>query len=228
VRLLIVEDEPEISAFIVQAVRQAGFAADAAADGERALALAEEGVYDAFVIDLGLPDMDGLSVIDGLRGRGVRAPVLILSARRSVEDRVRGLEQGGDDYLPKPFAVAELIARIRALLRRRGDPSAEAATIRVADLEIDRIRHEARRAGQPLSLSHREFQLLAYLAANAGRVLTRSMILDHVWQMRFDPQTNVVDVHVHRLRGKVDRDFDTPLIHTVRAVGYVLKVPSAS
>jgi len=227
VRLLIVEDEPEISDFIVQAVQEAGFAADAARDGQSALALAEEGVYDAFVIDLGLPDMDGLSVIDGLRGRGVQAPVLILSARRTVEDRVRGLEQGGDDYLPKPFAVAELIARLRALLRRRGDPSAEATTICVGDLEIDRVRHEARRAGKPLSLSHREFQLLAYLAANAGRVLTRSMILDHVWQMRFDPQTNVVDVHVHRLRGKVDRGFDTPLIHTVRAVGYVLEPPSA-
>jgi two-component system copper resistance phosphate regulon response regulator CusR len=227
VRLLIVEDEPEISAFIVQAVQEAGFAADAAGDGQSALALAEEGVYDAFVVDLGLPDMDGLSVIDGLRARGVRAPVLILSARRTVADRVRGLEQGGDDYLPKPFAVAELIARLRALLRRSGDPSGEATTIRVADLEIDLVRHEARRGGKPLALSHRELQLLAYLAANAGRVLTRSMILDHVWQMRFDPQTNVVDVHVHRLRGKVDRGFDPPLIHTVRAVGYVLEPPSA-
>ena len=224
-RLLIVEDEPEISAFILQAVREAGFAADAAKDGQSALALAEEGVYDAFVVDLGLPDLDGLEVIDGLRGRGVRAPVLILSARRSVEDRVRGLEQGGDDYLPKPFAVAELIARLRALLRRASGPAREATTIRVADLEIDLVRHDARRAGKPLSLSHRELQILAYLASNAGRVLTRSMILDHVWQMRFDPQTNVVDVHVHRLRGKVDRGFDVPLIHTVRAVGYVLEVP---
>jgi len=223
VRLLIVEDEPEISAFIVQAVQEAGFAADAAKDGGSALSLAEEGVYDAFVVDLGLPDMDGLQVIEGLRGRGVRAPVLILSARRSVEDRVRGLEQGGDDYLPKPFAVAELIARLRALLRRATGTAHEATAFRVADLEIDLVRHEARRAGRVLSLSHREFQLLAYLASNAGRVLTRSMILDHVWQMRFEPQTNVVDVHVHRLRGKVDRGFDVPLIHTVRAVGYVLE-----
>ena len=222
-RLLVVEDDRAIRDFVAQALGEAGFAVDVAADAATALELAVEGVHDALVVDLGLPDRDGLELIEGLRGRGVSAPVLILSARRSVEDRVRGLEQGGDDYLPKPFAVAELIARVRALLRRAAGPAAEATTLSVADLELDLVRHEARRGGTLLNLSPREFQILAYLAANAGRVLTRAMILDHVWQMRFDPQTNVVDVHVHRLRGKVDRGGRPPLLQTVRGVGYVLR-----
>ena len=224
-RLLVVEDDAEIRAFVGRALREAGFAVDVAADAGSALDLATEGVHDALIVDLGLPDGDGLELIRGLRGRGVAAPVLILSARRSVEERVRGLEQGGDDYLPKPFAVAELIARVRALLRRAAGTPAEATRLVVADLEIDLVRHAARRGGEPLSLSPREFEILAYLAANAGRVLTRSMILDHVWQMRFDPQTNVVDVHVHRLRSKVDREPHPPLLHTVRGVGYVLRPP---
>ncbi len=224
-RVLIVDDDRKIREFLEQALREAGFAADGASDGASALATAVEGPYDALVVDLGLPDMDGLELIDALRRRGVAAPVLILSARRSVEDRVQGLEGGGDDYLPKPFAVAELLARLRALLRRAGGRGgdAEATALRVADLEIDLLRHEARRCGERLPLSPREFQLLEYLARNPGRVLTRTMILDHVWQMRFDPGTNVVDVHIHRLRAKVDRDGWPPLIHTVRAVGYVLR-----
>ncbi len=224
-RTLIVEDDHKIREFLEQALHEAGFAVDGVSDGSSALVAAVEGPYDAVIIDLGLPDIDGLELIDALRRRGVDAPVLILSARRSVEDRVQGLESGGDDYLPKPFAVAELVARLRALMRRSGQRGAEAETtaIRVADLEIDLLRHEARRRGERLPLSPREFQLLEYLARNPGRVLTRTMILDHVWQMRFDPSTNVVDVHIHRLRAKVDRDAWPPLIHTVRAVGYVLR-----
>jgi two-component system copper resistance phosphate regulon response regulator CusR len=224
-RVLIVEDDRKIREFLEQSLREAGFAADGVSDAASALASAVEGPYDVMVVDLGLPDMDGLDLIDGLRRRGVDTPVLILSARRSVDDRVRGLERGGDDYLPKPFAVAELLARLRALIRRsaaRGT-DAEATAIRVADLEIDLLRHESRRRGELLPLSPREFQLLEYLARNPGRVLTRTMILDHVWQMRFDPSTNVVDVHIHRLRAKVDREGWPPLIHTVRAVGYVLR-----
>ncbi len=225
-RVLIVEDDPHIRGFVAQALQQAGFATDAVADGSGALAAALEGVHDLAIVDLGLPDVDGMELIDELRRRGFGAPLLILSARRSVEDRVRGLEGGGDDYLPKPFAVAELLARARALLRRPA-PRSPSPGLRVADLELDPLRHQARRGGELLPLSPREFLLLAYLAENAGRVLTRSMILDHVWQMRFDPGTNVVDVHIHRLRAKVDRAFTEPLIHTVRGVGYVMRAGDA-
>jgi two-component system copper resistance phosphate regulon response regulator CusR len=222
-RALIVDDEPQIRSFVQQALIEAGLAADTVGDGRSALELAVEKVYDVYIVDLGLPDIDGLMLIDELRGRGVQAPMLILSARRSVEERVQGLERGGDDYLPKPFAVAELVARVRALLRRRGPAEGLPTVLRLSDLELDLVRHQASRGGRPLPLTEREFRLLEYLASNAGRVLTRTMILDHVWQMRFDPATNVVDVHIHRLRGKVDKDFDPPLIHTVRAVGYVLR-----
>jgi DNA-binding response OmpR family regulator len=222
-RILLVEDDPPIRDFVVQALREEGFAVDAAVDARSARAAAVENVYDALIVDLGLPDGDGLDLIAELRSCGVRAPLLILSARRSVEDRVRGLERGGDDYLPKPFAVVELVARLRALLRRAAGPVAEAMEIRVADLRLDLRRHQAWRGDQPLPLSPREFRLLEYLASNRDRVLTRTMILDHVWQMRFDPGTNVVDVHIHRLRAKVDRPASAPLIHTVRGVGYVLR-----
>lgn len=221
-RALVIEDDADIRGFVVRALSEAGFAVDGAASAGEALQLAVDGAHDVFVVDLGLPDMSGLELIGGLRARGADAPVLILSARRSVADRVYGLEHGGDDYLPKPFAVAELVARVRALLRRRSAAAEDAGRLRVADLELDLLEHRASRGGRPLDLSPREFQLLSYLASNAGRVLTRTMILDHVWRMRFDPGTNVVDVHIHRLRGKVDRGA-TPLIHTVRAVGYVLR-----
>ena len=174
-------------------------------------------------MDVVLPGMDGLEFIEQCRGRGVSAPVLILSARRTVDDRVRGLQRGGDDYLTKPFAFAELLARLEALLRRAAPPGAEPSRLGVGDLEIDLLRHEARRGTRTLALSQREFTLLEYLCRNAGRVVTRTMILDHVWQMRFDPATNVVDVHIHRLREKVDRDTEPKLIQTIRGVGYVLK-----
>jgi len=174
-------------------------------------------------VDLGLPDQDGISLILRLRQLGVKAPVLILSARRSVDDRVRGLEQGGDDYLTKPFALAELLARLRNLLKRNSPAIGETTRLRVLDLELDLLRREASRGGQVLQLTQQEFILLEYLCRNAGRVVTRSMILDKVWGMRIQPDTNVVDVHIYRLRGKVDGLGQQPLIRTMRGVGYVLK-----
>jgi len=195
----------------------------AASDGKTAELLAIDGVFDILVVDLGLPDMDGISLILKLRQLGVRAPVLILSARRSVDDRVRGLEQGGDDYLTKPFALAELLARMRNLLKRNSPTGNEATKLRVLDLELDLLRREATRSGQVLQLTSQEFVLLEYLCRNAGRVVTRSMILDKVWGMRIQPDTNVVDVHIYRLRGKVDGKGQQPLIRTLRGVGYVLK-----
>ena len=175
------------------------------------------------IVDLGLPDQDGISLILRLRRLGVDAPVLILSARRSVDDRVRGLEQGGDDYLTKPFALAELLARLRNLLKRRTSVHSEATQLRVLDLELDLLRREAVRGGETLNLTPQEFVLLEYLCRNAGRVVTRSMILDQVWGMRIQPDTNVVDVHIYRLRGKVDAEGRRPLIKTLRGVGYVLR-----
>jgi two-component system copper resistance phosphate regulon response regulator CusR len=196
---------------------------DVATTGAEAEAFAVGRAHDAVILDLGLPDVDGLDLLARLRARDVSAPFLILSARRSVEQRVLGLEQGGDDYLTKPFALTELLARLRALLRRTSQGKSEAARLQVADLELDLIRREARRGPRELQLSPQEFILLAYLCRNEGRAVTRTMILDHVWKMRFDPETNVVDVHIHRLRVKLDREADRPLIHTVRGIGYVLK-----
>ena len=175
------------------------------------------------MVDLTLPDMDGLELIQRLRSQGVSSPVLILSARRSVDERVLGLEKGGDDYMTKPFAVAELQARLRALLRRSTPGQAETTKLRVGDLEIDLIRREARRGGAELQLTQQEFALLEYLCRNAGRVVTRAMVLDHVWKMRIDTSTNIVDVHIHRLRNKVDREAERPLIRTIRGVGYLLR-----
>ncbi|MGB9147229.1 MAG: response regulator transcription factor [Acidobacteriaceae bacterium] len=222
-RLLVVEDDNTIREFLTRALVESGFGVDASSQGSHAERMALEGVHDALIIDLTLPDMDGLELIQRLRAQGVIAPVLILSARRSVDERVLGLERGGDDYMTKPFAVAELLARIRALLRRSTPTQAETTRLRVGDLEIDLIRREARRAGAEIQLTQQEFALLEYLCRNAGRVVTRAMVLDHVWKMRIDTSTNIVDVHIHRLRGKVDRDSHQPLIRTIRGVGYVLK-----
>ena len=222
-RILLVEDEHDIQSFLLRSLEEAGYQVDAAADGKAAEGLAQENVYDALIVDLGLPDQDGITLILRLRQIGVAAPVLILSARRSVDDRVRGLEQGGDDYLTKPFALAELLARLRNLIKRNAPAGTEAAKVRVLDLELDLLRREATRAGQVLQLTQQEFVLLEYLCRNAGRVVTRSMILDKVWGMRIQPDTNVVDVHVYRLRGKVDGKGQQPLIRTMRGVGYVLK-----
>lgn len=222
-RLLLVEDEYDIQNFLRNSLTEAGYQVDAASTGKKAESLAQENAYDILIVDLGLPDIDGINLILRMRQIGVSAPVLILSARRSVDDRVRGLEQGGDDYLTKPFSLAELLARLRNLLKRNAPAGNESTRLRVQDLELDLLRREATRAGQVLQLTPQEFVLLEYLCRNAGRVVTRSMILDKVWGMRIHPDTNVVDVHIYRLRGKVDIKGLQPLIKTLRGVGYVLK-----
>ena len=222
-RLLLVEDEPEIQSFLHQPLANAGYEVHAAKDGRTAIQLASENNYDVLIVDLGLPDQDGIDLILQLRRSGISSPVLILSARRSVDDRVKGLEQGGDDYLTKPFALAELLARLRNLLRRNPATSEEATRLRVLDLELDFISRRASRGEEVLNLSPQEFVLLTYLCRHAGRVVTRSMLLSEVWGMRFQPNTNVVDVHIYRLRGKVDTEGRDPLIKTLRGIGYVLK-----
>ena len=222
-RLLLVEDEVEIQGFLQRSLEEAGYEVEVAPNARTAEQIAAGSQFDILIVDLGLPDRDGISLILQLRDLGMRAPVLILSARRSVDDRVRGLEQGGDDYLTKPFALAELLARLRNLLKRNSPFQGEATRLHVQDLELDLLRREASRGGQLLQLTQQEFVLLEYLCRNAGRVVTRSMILDKVWGMRIVPDTNVVDVHIYRLRGKVDGAGQHPLIKTMRGIGYVLK-----
>ncbi|MGO9339583.1 MAG: response regulator [Terracidiphilus sp.] len=222
-QLLLVEDESEIQSFLQQPLANAGYEVDVAKDGRTAIQLASGKKYDVLIVDLGLPDQDGIDLILQLRRSGMSSPVLILSARRSVDDRVKGLEQGGDDYLTKPFALAELLARLRNLLRRNLATSEEATRLRVLDLELDFISRRASRGEEVLNLSPQEFVLLTYLCRHAGRVVTRSMLLSEVWGMRIQPNTNVVDVHIYRLRGKVDTEGREPLIRTLRGIGYVLK-----
>jgi len=222
-RVLVVEDDSTIAGFLAKGLREAGFAVDQALDGDEGLHLALAEPYDAAVVDVMLPRLDGIALIDGLRRRGVRTPVLILSAKRSVDDRVRGLQAGGDDYLTKPFAFAELLARVQALIRR-ATGSTEPTRLLFGDLSLDLITREVRREGRRIELRPREFSLLEYLMRNPGKVLSKTMILSHVWGYRFDPSTNVVDVLVSRLREKIDRNFERKLVHTVRGVGYVLKV----
>ena len=221
-RLLIVEDDATIADFVAKGLTEAGFAVDIAADGARGLELAVSGAYDVAILDVMLPQIDGLTLIDRMRARGVRTPVLILSARRTVDDRVRGLQAGGDDYLTKPFAFAELLARVQALVRR-STGATEPTRLTVADLTLDLLTRRAERAGRALDLRPREFALLEYLMRNPGRVLSKTMILSHVWGYNFNPGTNVVDVLVSRLREKIDKDFEPKLLHTVRGVGYVLE-----
>jgi len=224
VRVLVVEDDEKIASFVVGGLRQAGWAASRAADGEAALRLASAERFDAAVVDLMLPKLDGLSLIEELRRRRIDTPVIILSAKRSVDDRVRGLQAGGDDYMVKPFAFTELLARLHALRRRAaGSVGAEPTRLAVGDLSVNLLSREVVRAGEKLDLQAREFALLEYLMRNAGRVVSKTMILEHVWGYSFDPQTNVVDVLVCRLRNKVEKDFAGKLIHTIRGVGYVLK-----
>jgi DNA-binding response OmpR family regulator len=221
-RILLVEDDETIAEFVGRGLKEAGFAVDHAPDGEAGLARALAEAYDAAIVDLMLPGRDGLSVIDALRARGVRTPVLILSAKRSVDDRVRGLQAGGDDYLTKPFAFAELLARVQALIRR-STGAAEPTRLSVADLSLDLLTRKVLRGDRSLDLRPREFALLEYLMRNPGKVLSKTMILSHVWGYTFDPNTNVVDVLVSRLRDKLDRPFPVKLLHTVRGVGYVLR-----
>ena len=219
---LIIEDDRAIADFIARGLREAGFAVDVAVNGEDGLEAALTQEPDIAIVDLMLPGRDGLSLIDELRRQGRSTPVLILSARRSVDDRVRGLQAGGDDYLTKPFAFAELLARVQALVRR-ATRTPEATTLSVGDLTLDLLSRKVTRAGQPIELRPREFALLEYLMRNAGKVVSKTMILSHVWEYNFDPQTNIVDVLVSRLRDKIDRPFEVKLLQTVRGVGYVIR-----
>jgi two-component system OmpR family response regulator len=223
-RILIIEDDREATAYLTKAFREAGHAADAAHDGLDGYAMAREGPYDVLVVDRMLPKLDGLSLIRSLREQKIATPVIILSALGQVDDRVKGLRAGGDDYLPKPYAFSELLARVEVLARRSSAAvSGEPTAYRVGDLELDRLSHRVTRNGTEIVLQPREFRLLEYLMKHAGQVVTRTMLLEHVWDYHFDPQTNVIDVHVSRLRSKVDKGFERPLIHTVRGAGYMVR-----
>jgi two-component system OmpR family response regulator len=221
-RVLIIEDDRDAADYLAKAFREVGHVADLAGDGEDGLAMAQAGQYDVLIVDRMLPKRDGLSVIAALRAEGRDTPVLILSALGQVDDRVKGLRAGGDDYLPKPYAFSELLARVEVLSRRRGG-RAEDTVYKVGDLELDRLSHRVSRGGEEIVLQPREFRLLEYLMKHAGQVVTRTMLLENVWDYHFDPQTNVIDVHISRLRGKIDKDFDKPLLHTVRGAGYMIR-----
>ncbi len=219
-RVLVVEDDKKIATFVVKGLKQSGFAADHAADGEEGLFMTASVNYDVAIVDLMLPKLDGLSLIQKLRAKGNRVPVLILSAKASVEDRVKGLQAGGDDYLTKPFAFSELLARVQALIRRAAQ-TAEPMKLVVGDLTMDLLARDVQRAGEKIELQPREFALLEYLMRSAGRTVTKTMILEHIFDYSFDPQTNVVDVLIHRLRSKVDKG--RAMIQTIRGIGYVLQ-----
>jgi len=221
-RILVVEDDKKVASLIVKGFKQEGFAVDHAADGEDGLHLALNEPYDACIIDIMLPKLDGLSLIEEMRHQKISTPVIILSAKRSVDDRVKGLQTGSDDYLVKPFSFSELLARVQALIRRASAPALPTRLV-VGDLHMDLLTREVFRGDQKIDLQTREFALLEYLMRNAGRVVSKTMIMEHVWEYNFDPQTNVVDVLVCRLRNKMERDFEKKMIHTIRGVGYVLK-----
>tara|TARA_A100001037_G_C15079489_1_gene603490 strand:+ start:703 stop:1383 length:681 start_codon:yes stop_codon:yes gene_type:complete len=223
-RALLVEDDAELGGYLRKGLVEAGYVVEHAADGEDALFFLTEQSFDVVIMDRMLPKLDGLSVLREMRANGNDAPVLILSALAEVDDRVEGLRAGGDDYLTKPFAFSELSARLEALLRRRRT-SEKVTEFTVGDLEMNLLTREVRRQGQVIELQPREFQLLEYLMRHAGQVVTRTMLLENVWGYHFDPQTNVIDVHISRLRAKLDRDFDAPVLHTVRGAGYSLRAP---
>jgi two-component system OmpR family response regulator len=221
-RLLIIEDDREAAAYLVKAFRETGHVADSAHDGLDGYALAREGDYDVLIVDRMLPKLDGLSLIRSLREQKVATPALILSALGQVDDRVKGLRAGGDDYLPKPYSFSELLARIEVLARRRIGRGEE-TSYRVGDLELDRLSHSVKRGTTEIDLQPREFRLLEYLMKHAGQVVTRTMLLENVWDYHFDPQTNVIDVHISRLRSKIDKGFAQPLLHTIRGAGYMIR-----
>jgi two-component system, OmpR family, response regulator len=220
-RLLIIEDDRDAADYLVKAFREVGHVAEHAADGEEGLALAGDGGYDVLIVDRMLPKRDGLSVIGVLRDKGLGTPALILSALGKVDDRVKGLRAGGDDYLAKPYSFAELLARVEVLARRRG--GREETVYRVANLALDRLSHRVTRGDDEIQLQPREFRLLEYLMKHAGQVVTRTMLLENVWDYHFDPQTNVIDVHISRLRSKIDKGFTPPLLHTIRGAGYMIR-----
>jgi two-component system OmpR family response regulator len=226
-KILVVEDDRQTAAYLVKGLSESGYTVDQAGDGREGLFHATSGNYDAIVLDRMLPTMDGLVMLGALRAAGIATPALILSALGSVDDRVKGLRAGGDDYLVKPFAFSELLARIEALIRR-GTVTPATTKLKVADLELDLLTRTVRRRGRPIEVLPREFRLLEYLMRNAGHVVTRTMLLEHVWDYHFDPQTNVIDVHISRLRQKIDKNFDRPLLHTVRGAGYCLRAPEAA
>tara|TARA_R110002096_G_scaffold176963_1_gene353389 strand:+ start:85 stop:762 length:678 start_codon:yes stop_codon:yes gene_type:complete len=223
-KALLIEDDAETAAYIVNGLTEAGFVVDHAKNGRDGLVLAAGETYDVMIVDRMLPGLDGLGIVKTIRGAGVKTPVLFLTTMAGVDDRVEGLEAGGDDYLVKPFAFSELLARVHALARRP-PLTAEETVLKVADLEMDLIRRKVTRSGQPIELQPREFLLLEYLMRHAGRVATRTMLLEQVWDFHFDPKTNVVETHISRLRAKVDKPFDIELIHTVRGAGYSLHAP---
>lgn len=225
-RLLIIEDDANVATYAARGLVEQGHVVDVAEDGTKGLEMAYAGNYDVLIVDRMLPGMDGIEIIRALRSTNIRTPAMILSALAEVDQRVEGLAAGSDDYLTKPFAFSELLARAEAL-HRRASQEAPASTLVVGDLELDRMSRRVTRAGEPVSLQQREFRLLEYLMLHAGQVVTRTMLLEKVWDYHFDPQTNVIDVHISRLRSKIDRDFHTPLIHTVRGAGYVLQAGSS-
>jgi len=219
-RLLLIEDDRETSAFVTEALEGRGYEVERSFDGADGLAMAEADNYDALVVDRMLPSMDGLTLVQLLRAHGRHVPVLLLTTMSGLNDRVEGLEGGADDYLAKPFATAELLARVTAIVRRT---NGDAMRLTVGDLELDLFNRIAQRNGKHVDLQPQEFRLLAYLVRNAGRVVTRAMLLEHVWDLQFDPRTNIVETHISRLRGKVDRGFSSELIHTIRGAGYMLR-----
>jgi two-component system OmpR family response regulator len=221
-RILLVEDDMVIASFVVKGLKEAGYAVDHATNGEDGLHFALTGAYDVTIVDVMLPKLDGLSLITEIRKEGKNTPVIILSAKRSVEDRIKGLQTGSDDYLTKPFSFSELLARLQALIRRANNVS-EATRLTVADLTMDLLAREVTRSGLRIDLQPREFALLEYLMRNTGRVVSKTMIMEHVWDYNFDPQTNVVEARMSKLRDKVDKNYEKKLIHTVRGAGYILK-----
>lgn len=221
-RLLLIEDDLQAAEYLVKGLRESGYSVEHSPDGRDGLEKSSRGQYDVIVADRQLPYVDGLTIITALRERSDRTPVLILSALGTVDDRVHGLKAGGDDYLTKPFAFAELLARIEAL-NRRGAAASETTRLKIADLELDLLARRVARAGRNIELTTKEFQLLEYLVRHAGQTVTRTMLLEGVWNLHFDPQTNITDVHMSRLRNAIDKGFPKPLIHTVRGAGYVLK-----
>lgn len=222
-RVLVIEDDLEVASYIRKGLTESGHVVDVASTGPDGLARALEGAYDTIIVDRMLPGLDGLTLIQTLRNESVRTPVLVLSALGKVDDRVTGLKAGGDDYLVKPFAFSELLARLEVLVRRTGAEDKVVTNLRVADLEMDLLARRVTRAGRTIDVQTREFQLLEYLMRHADHVVTRTMLLEAVWEYHFDPQTNVIDVHISRLRAKIDKDFDQPLLHTIRGAGYSLR-----
>jgi len=225
-RTLVIEDDTDTASYIAKGLKEHGHTVDQSNDGKDGLFMALEEEYDIIILDRMLPGLDGLSILKTLRSAGRQTPVIILSALGEVDDRVQGLKAGGDDYLVKPFAFAELLARIEALLRR-GDVKPDDSQLQVGDLQLDRLTHRVRRAGKSIDLQPREYQILEYLMRHAGQIVTRTMLLENVWDYHFDPQTNIIDVHISRLRNKIDKGFEPPLLHTVRGAGYCLRKPAA-